>query len=218
MGTIARSTWTDDDGSGTTGSIINAAELAKIYDNIDSEVKSATNPAVTTKAAVDSIVGSTAGFLYTSNGAGLGSFASPAMKRLRANSGNSTAAGATTLDSLALSGLTSKDILRIIIATRSIGGVGVTGNLLYHVTDAFQIAALADANNNYYLNVYDLVNPPNDATHIAALGNNFGTLNATRNATATAWTSPWTIGLRHGGVPAGDTFYWEWAIYQMLGQ
>lgn len=34
--TITRSTWTDDDGSGTTGSIINNAELQKIYANIDS--------------------------------------------------------------------------------------------------------------------------------------------------------------------------------------
>lgn len=30
-----RSHWTDDDGSGTTGTIINEAELQKIYDNID---------------------------------------------------------------------------------------------------------------------------------------------------------------------------------------
>src|SRR6266851_4890847 len=38
---ISRSTWTDDDGSGTTGSIINNAELAKIYDNIDALVPAA---------------------------------------------------------------------------------------------------------------------------------------------------------------------------------
>lgn len=55
MGTITRSTWTDDDGSGTTGSILNNAELQKIYDNIDTEVKSATNPAVTTKSAIDKV-------------------------------------------------------------------------------------------------------------------------------------------------------------------
>jgi hypothetical protein len=53
MGTIARSTLTDDDGSGTTGSIWNASELAKIYDNIDTEVKSATNPTVATKSVID---------------------------------------------------------------------------------------------------------------------------------------------------------------------
>lgn len=32
---ITRSVWIDDDGSGTTGTIINNAELQKIYDNVD---------------------------------------------------------------------------------------------------------------------------------------------------------------------------------------
>jgi hypothetical protein len=38
-----RSTWTDDDGTGTTGTIINNAELAKIYDNIDAAFALAQN-------------------------------------------------------------------------------------------------------------------------------------------------------------------------------
>ncbi|MGE4056635.1 MAG: hypothetical protein AB7F99_17735 [Vicinamibacterales bacterium] len=32
---IARRTWTDDDGSGTTGTILNNAELQRLYDDID---------------------------------------------------------------------------------------------------------------------------------------------------------------------------------------
>lgn len=55
MGTMVRSTLTDDDGSGLTGSIVNNSELQKIYDNIDTEVKSATNPNVTTKAIIDRV-------------------------------------------------------------------------------------------------------------------------------------------------------------------
>ena len=39
--TITRSTLTDDDGSGTTGSIVNNAELQKIYDNIDANAAGA---------------------------------------------------------------------------------------------------------------------------------------------------------------------------------
>ena len=35
---ITRSTWIDDDGSGQTGTIINNAELQKIYANIDAQV------------------------------------------------------------------------------------------------------------------------------------------------------------------------------------
>ena len=53
MGQITRSVLTDDDGSGTTGSIWNNSELAKIYDNIDTEVKSATNPSIATKSVID---------------------------------------------------------------------------------------------------------------------------------------------------------------------
>jgi hypothetical protein len=35
---ITRSIWTDDDGSGTTGTVLNNAELQKIYNNIDAYV------------------------------------------------------------------------------------------------------------------------------------------------------------------------------------
>ena len=34
---ITRSVWTDDDGTGSTGTIINNAELQKIYNNIDAD-------------------------------------------------------------------------------------------------------------------------------------------------------------------------------------
>ena len=40
---ITRSTWVDDDGSGTTGTIINNAELQKIYQNIDTYVQGSWN-------------------------------------------------------------------------------------------------------------------------------------------------------------------------------
>lgn len=56
MGTMARSHFTDDDGSGAAGSIINESELQKIYDNVDAEVKSASNPTVTTKSIIDCLL------------------------------------------------------------------------------------------------------------------------------------------------------------------
>ena len=37
---ITRSVWTDDDGSGTTGTVLNNAELQKIYNNIDGQIAS----------------------------------------------------------------------------------------------------------------------------------------------------------------------------------
>lgn len=56
MGTWARSTLTDDDGSGTTGSIWNNSELQKIYDNGDAETKSATYPLAQTKTVIDIVM------------------------------------------------------------------------------------------------------------------------------------------------------------------
>jgi len=61
MGTLARSHWTDDDGSGTTGSLIDEAELQKIYDNVDAEVKSATYPLVQTKTVIDMVMAAQVG-------------------------------------------------------------------------------------------------------------------------------------------------------------
>lgn len=56
MGTVSRSTLTDDDGSGTTGSIVNNSELQKVYDNVEAEVKSASNPTITTKSIIDNVM------------------------------------------------------------------------------------------------------------------------------------------------------------------
>lgn len=56
MGTTTRSTWVDDDSTGTTGSIINNSELQTIYNNIDTEVKSASFPSVTTKSVQDNVM------------------------------------------------------------------------------------------------------------------------------------------------------------------
>jgi hypothetical protein len=60
---IGRSTWTDDDGSGTVGSPIGNAELQKIYDNIDAYIpaptvtlsKLTTEQSVVSSAALTSV-------------------------------------------------------------------------------------------------------------------------------------------------------------------
>jgi hypothetical protein len=49
-------TWTDDDGSGTTGSIIDNTELQKMKDAAEAEVESANNPNVTTKSVQDNVI------------------------------------------------------------------------------------------------------------------------------------------------------------------
>lgn len=57
MGTLTRTTWTDDNGSGTTGSIINNAELQAIYAAVEGDIKSSSFPNVTTKSVQDNMLG-----------------------------------------------------------------------------------------------------------------------------------------------------------------
>jgi hypothetical protein len=49
-------------------------------------------------------------------------------------------------------------------------------------------------------------------------GNPTDRMFAAFNTLATNWTSPFTVGLRHGGVTAGGTFRWTWALYKVAGQ
>lgn len=56
MASLTRSLWSDDDGSGTTGSVIDNAELQKIYDNIELDLESANYPTVTTKSIQDNVL------------------------------------------------------------------------------------------------------------------------------------------------------------------
>lgn len=56
MGTLSRTTWTDDDGTGTYGSIINNTELQAIYGAVEGDIKSANFATVTTKSVIDNML------------------------------------------------------------------------------------------------------------------------------------------------------------------
>lgn len=56
MGTLTRTTWTDDDGSGRTGSVINNSELQGIFAAVEGDLKSANFPSVTTKSIQDVVL------------------------------------------------------------------------------------------------------------------------------------------------------------------
>ncbi len=58
---VTRSTWTDDDGSGTTGSIIDNAELQAIYDNVDGIFTDTAVDAVEAAGGLNSDIRVTAG-------------------------------------------------------------------------------------------------------------------------------------------------------------
>ena len=149
---------------------------------------------------------------------------------LKANSGTDTSNGATSVDTFAMaSGLTAKDTLLIYVDLASVTQATATP-ILYNATDAVTLVNLQ----------------PSGTTNIAA-GETWGGTARIRQAQAgatsvmtqhlissgasggvngqgllatvtTAWTGAWTLALRHGGVTAGGTFQWTWAVFKIAGQ
>ncbi len=160
------------------------------------------------------------------NSAGLVTIA--AGQPLHAASGTDTNAAATTVDSVALTGLTANDSLLIITEF-----ITVTQNtaqaLLYSVTDSVSLAQvsqspLASGGNPACMGVAIMKTPQGSTTSISSIFQGMqGTSTrwdyfAYATSVTAAWTSNWTLGLRHGGVTAGGTFKWAWAVYKLLGQ
>lgn len=180
-----------------------------------------------------------AGDLLTSGGANADPLwvapAGSGMTLLHAGTGSDNTVANTVVDSHAISGLTEKDTLYIIVtmdrATQSGGGPD-----LYSTTDArvintlngggtfnascalqgiFYIRRFPNDDNKLFINRQCYPNnaglgyPSNEtATGIAD----------TLQATTTGFTGNWTIGLRTGGQTAGGVTGWTWAIYKIIGQ
>lgn len=140
---------------------------------------------------------------------------------LHAGQGTDTTAGATTVDSIAISGLTAKDILWVVTVLESAAQPTAQANL-YSVTDAVALMAITNAP----------LAAGTGAVAQTSLSQRQGNANATQAGTtisgfgafgafaavATAWTGAWTLGLRHGGVTAGGTFKWMWQVWKLPGQ
>jgi hypothetical protein len=146
------------------------------------------------------------------------------MVLLKANSGTDTSAGATNVDTIAISGLTAKDLLWVKINATSV--TQATANIgLYNVTDSVvvntAVSSLAAA-AVLMLN-FDVAQSQASATSIWARDEGkdtaptvYGNINVA--TFATAWTGGWTLALRHGGVTSGGTLQWKWSVYKLSGQ
>lgn len=145
---------------------------------------------------------------------------------LHSNSGTDANAAATTVNSVAMSGLTAKDRLLVIYALRSVTQQTAADIVLYNSTDSVILAYL---NSNAALaagaRVYGQVNTQqmqHAATSVGSVGFSMrggSDLPIDELATFTQnWTGSWTLGLRHGGVTAGGTFQYTWSVYKLLGQ
>lgn len=142
---------------------------------------------------------------------------------LQATSGTTTNAAAENVATQAISGLTAKDTLVVILT--GLSSTQQTATLqLYNSTDSVNITTGATvAGNEYFGGLCLVTQSQNSATTW------YGTRLWSGNSTALpilplqvgstqAWTGSWTLALRHAGVTAGGTLLWRWSVYKVNGQ
>jgi hypothetical protein len=147
---------------------------------------------------------------------------------LHAGSGTNTAAGATNVDTVAITGLTAVDTL-LIYATLESTTAGTGDPQIYNVTDSqkwidvfLDTAPNMGANNNGSMAI--VIRQRQSGSTSLSLFNygldisNIFTGDWNRITPTTAWTGSFTLALRHTGVTATGTFRYNWAVYKVPGQ
>lgn len=169
-------------------------------------------------------VSTTAGYFTNMRGLVIPGTSSSAITLLKAGTGSSTNASAENVDTIAISGLTSLDTLVIYFDVE--GATQTTASVrLYNNTDAVDMGGMLTgtlAAGTQQAGMVTVRQSPQTSTLIRTVtsgADRESTNNLLANSTfTTAWTGSWTLALRQGGVTAGGTFYWKWAVYKLAGQ
>src|SRR3990167_540592 len=150
---------------------------------------------------------------------------------LKANSSTEASAGATNVDTYAISGLTAKDTIVIEYNVNTVTANTAAGSI-YHVTDStplintsaltaggtageFATVKIGQAQNDatvYQATIYGLA-----PVSLGSGGTTAATVSSYQDLT-TSFQGSWTIALRHGGVTATGSYRWSWAVYKLAGQ
>lgn len=146
------------------------------------------------------------------------------MRRLRSASGTSSAAGATNVDTIAITGLTALDRLWVKIDALSVANSTSTIGL-YNSTDsvALNTSVASLASGATLMLTCDVNQSQASATSIDTKLEGKDTVPTVYNSIVVAtftqlWTGSWTLALRHGGVGGGGTLQWKWSVYLLAGQ
>lgn len=145
---------------------------------------------------------------------------------LHAGNGTDASAGATTVDSFSINGLTANDSIEVVY-TLEASSQGVAAIFLNHATDAVNLVSITGGNsvnaNTAIQGSAILRQRQNASTTFACtaegqiLGGARSDTSASQGVT-TAWTATWALALRHSGVTAGGTLRWGWAVHKRAGQ
>ena len=147
---------------------------------------------------------------------------SGAVTLLGGGSGTDTNVAAANMATVAISGLTALDRLKVVWSVTTV--TQQTANIiLYDNTGTTAITAARTLAAGETL-VQEAIILDRQAGVTNWWSSTFGFIDATAAngassyGGATDWTSSWTLALRHGGVTAGGTAQYTWSVYKLAGQ
>ena len=192
-------------------------------------LRSGASTAPTWSTATYPATAGTSGNVLTSDGTNWSS-ATPTgtFSLLCSASGTNTTAAATNVATCAISGLTAKDSLEVLVTHSAITQF-VNVPVLYNNTDSVTIQVLNQGSSItdavFAQDTATIRDDQSATTAIVATGISYNTgasaaAAGTKSTFTTAWTGSWTLALRTGagGVTAGGTYRYSWAVYKVLGQ
>lgn len=136
--------------------------------------------------------------------------------------GTSTAGAATNVATIALSGLTQFDVLRVYVTMTTVGGTTTNAPELYNATDSVSIIAGAGVGTGV-LHVWDAIIScsPQAATAVQAQmlrSNNNAPANISAVSTfVTPFTGSWSLALRTGASGTDGTFHYTVRVFKVVG-
>ena len=146
------------------------------------------------------------------------------MSLLKSGSGTSASTNPVNLDTVAISGLTSLDTLKIFYTVEAVDQTLIDEIVLYNDTDSLvlldEIGQSAGAGGFHEATLRQLQSSVKRvfAMKYYAAGTADDIFGETQDLTFTTdWTGSWTLALRNTGLDAGS-FTWSWAVYKIAGQ
>lgn len=145
---------------------------------------------------------------------------------LHSANGTDVSAGATTVDSFTINGLTVNDSIEVVY-TLEASSQTVSATFLTHATDGVNLVSVTSGNaisaNAAIQGCAILRQRQNASTTLACIANG-QILGGGRSDTSasvgitTSWLGTWALALRHSGVTAGGTLRWAWTAHKRAGQ
>jgi hypothetical protein len=193
-----------------TGAITFAANGAETIDGVTSTVVRATYQSI-------AVYKNAAGTAWSIQAGNVGALL------LHEGSGTDTSAVPVNLDTVALSGLSPFDTIKVTAIMRVTVGSAIQPSM-YDATDGLNISKTSNSAGvvagNYF--EWTIRQDPTSSTSVIGVvgetdaGNNVNFIQRGPTALAAGWTNPWTLAFRHDGItPGGAVLTWSWSVHKL---